>query len=575
MPHACILLSGTENDNAKFLLFQGSIEKQREEAWKKRNVDDPDKVFRFVIDDLGTPPYRGYSTHDVKLYYTNNAHNVFTRDVFLTLRDIEEQIFENEGYQTAYCQLNEGRQCMKPTSILRYFDGSFIGTDPVFNDTEFNNINEVLYKAYTDPRTAEDFKYFLGKGHRVTAHEAFSEVTRTVFPLGFPIENNSTQRDYDVVQQFCGDYFIPEIDDAIKQAEGRFDVVYNSLIIFDLTIIGDVFKDLALALGSITFIFCFMRFVTKSFWITSWAVFSIISCFLITNLIYRVVLDYIYFGYFHMLAIFIILGIGADDFFVYFNAWEASGLKDYPSISHRLSHTFRTASGTMFFTSFTTMMAFFAGGISPLLALRSFGIFTGVLIAVNYLSVILFFPTVVYTHHVYYKGTRCCGCKQKNGEALEIHIKNPTETVMNLPAGNSTIYTETNTAKITRIEIQLKEYKDINIPNGNGAADSLHDAENLKTPPPKKEIPSQCEETIPNHLPGVDTPSQKKENFVTVFFRGPYFRFVTHKYICWVLIGSLLSFVAFCCYSMTNLEVDSEEVRDANFRHSDFVFLSM
>jgi hypothetical protein len=516
-------------------VLQGSVEKQREDAWKMRNVDDPQRVTRFILDDLGTPAYRGYSADDVKLYYTRDGHvgsgarNMFTKELFLTMKEIEAQIFANPLYQANHCQLNERRQCMQPRSVLQYFDGSFSHIDPVFDDKEFDDIPRVLYTAHTNPHTAEGLKYFLGKGYRITESEAFSEVTRTAFPLGWPIENNSTMSDYDVVGHFCIDHFVPEIEDAMKRAEGQFDIVYNSFIIFDFTIMGDVFQDFALAVGSIVFIYCFMRFVTKSFWISSWAVFSIISSFLITNLIYRIVLDYIYFGYFHFIAIFIILGIGADDFFVYFNAWEANGLKDYPSIAHRLSHTFRVASGTMFFTSFTTMMAFFAGGISPILALGSFGIFTGVLILVNYLSVIIFFPTVVYTHHVFYKAKPCCGREETSGSSVA-----------------ESINTSMSTSKSDVVLVEYPGTTENTIVNENNTSTDSHMKSNSVS--------------LPSEEYNQDNTPHRKENFIAAFFRGPYFRFVTHKYIRWVLIGSLLGFVGFCAYSMTNLEVDSEEV---------------
>ncbi len=36
----------------------------------------------------------------------------------------------------------------------------------------------------------------------------------------------------------------------------------------------------------------------------------------------RVILDFRYIGVFHILSVFIILGIGADDVFIFFDAWK-------------------------------------------------------------------------------------------------------------------------------------------------------------------------------------------------------------------------------------------------------------
>lgn len=70
------------------------------------------------------------------------------------------------------------------------------------------------------------------------------------------------------------------------------------------------FLDMLLAFGSLIFIFGFIWFQTKSLWVTGFAVLSIITSFWITNLVYRIVFDYQYFGYLHIIAIFVILGIG-------------------------------------------------------------------------------------------------------------------------------------------------------------------------------------------------------------------------------------------------------------------------
>ena len=531
--------------------LKDTVDKQREDAWMKRDSDDPDKVFRFVLDDLGTPPYRGYSSDDVRLYYTNNKLNVFTAEAFSLMQDIEEQIFNNEMYQEKHCQLTELRQCTKPRSVLRYFDGTYTNIDPVFYDPEFERVNEVIYNAYTNPQTAEDFKYFLGKDAIITDTEVFNNLTRAAFPMGYPLDNNSSKSDYNIIKDFCADYFIPEIDNALEVTKGQaLDVVYVSFIIFDVYIMGDVFKDMALAIGSISFIIIFMRVVTKSFWITLWAVMSIISCFFITNLIYRIILDYIYFGYFHVIAIFIILGIGADDFFVYFNAWEANCGKEYPSMAHRLSDTFRVAAGTMFFTSFTTMMAFFAGGLSPILAMGSFGIFTGVLIAVNYISVIIFFPTVVYTHHVFYKGIKCCGCKQN------VEYDSSDETVLKIQKADSAI---NGGIKVDPIQVAIFSEK----PN---QSDDARPQERLANGTASTICPvNGVAEIRSAGTVHEQELNRQKDNIVTVFFRGPYFRFITHKYVRWVMICGLLSFVGFCGYSLTNLEVDAEEVGGKDF----------
>lgn len=57
--------------------------------------------------------------------------------------------------------------------------------------------------------------------------------------------------------------------------------------------------------------------------------------------------------------------------------------------------TFRRAAKAMVATSSTTSAAFFATGLSTIMPISSFGFFAGILIPMNFLLVITFFPAVL------------------------------------------------------------------------------------------------------------------------------------------------------------------------------------
>jgi hypothetical protein len=46
---------------------------------------------------------------------------------------------------TSYCQTIDGTTCKEPTSLIRYFDGTYASINPIFNDPTFRNIPEVLF----------------------------------------------------------------------------------------------------------------------------------------------------------------------------------------------------------------------------------------------------------------------------------------------------------------------------------------------------------------------------------------------------------------------------------------------
>ena len=101
----------------------------------------------------------------------------------------------------------------------------------------------------------------------------------------------------------------------------------------------------------------------------------------------------------HTLVIFIVLGISADNVFVFIDAWRQSArvgnnlLRD--SKYKRMAYSFRRASRAIAITSSTTAAAFFANFFSPIMPIKSFGIFAGIVVLVNYVLTIMVFPSAV------------------------------------------------------------------------------------------------------------------------------------------------------------------------------------
>ncbi len=252
------------------------------------------------------------------------------------------------------------------------------------------------------------------------------------------------------------------------------------------------------------FIFVFMWFQVGSLWITTWAILSILSSFVITNFIYRVLLDFRYFGVFHVLSVFIVLGIGADDVFVFMDAWKHS--THVTSLVTRLSQVYSHAASAMFVTSFTTIVAFLSSSLSPLLAVSTFGTFSALLVAVNYFSVVLFLPCVVLIHELYIKTRNCSStsCRCRTGPRNAANSSFPccwkTKNTVH-PVGN----------------------------NSNA---------------------------VPNTQP--QTATQKISNFL----RGPYFEyFVCHKQVRWIILLVFAAILAVFLTFATFIKPDEKQVR--------------
>ena len=105
------------------------------------------------------------------------------------------------------------------------------------------------------------------------------------------------------------------------------------------------------------------------------------------------------------MIVYIVLGIAADDIFVFFDAWKQSSHVD-PEIldtpQKRLAYSWRRAVKAMAVTSSTTAVAFFANAFSPLLNIAAFGIFAGIIVPINYFLVVMIFPpaVIIYETHI-------------------------------------------------------------------------------------------------------------------------------------------------------------------------------
>ena len=377
--------------------------KLRADAWKYARENEE------VSQLSGGQLKRGIKYQSVFLVYEGD--NVFTRENLLSLKKYEETLFNLSDYQNELCLLQgtANRTCAKFVSILRFFDGTYAAIDPTFYDPNFDNIVGVLYTATMNKKSNALLKFHLGKDAIISANKVYSPYTRSLLFTGWPLEGYKSNMDgvdeqKEKLDKAMVDTFLDTFNEKYQNGIGEMKFYYFSTSLWTADLQKQVVYDMMLAVASLCFIFLFCWFQTGSLWITSFGIFGIFSSFNITNLLYRIVLDYRYFGVFHVMSIFIILGIGSDNIFVFMDTWKQSAGHKYIDLAHRLSDVYRKSAKTMFVTSITTVVAFLSNAPSPLLSISSFGIFSAVLVFVNYLSVILFFPTVVFCHHLSRKG---------------------------------------------------------------------------------------------------------------------------------------------------------------------------
>jgi len=174
-----------------------------------------------------------------------------------------------------------------------------------------------------------------------------------------------------------------------------------------------VVDDTNYAVFSVMFVFLYLIFHLRSLYLAFIGIAIVLFSFPVTSFLYNGVLGCLYFGSLHNLVIFIVLGIAADDIFVFIDGWRLSkNIKEFGGDLHkRMAYSFRRGARAMAITSSTTSVAFMANVFSPLMPIRGFGIYSGIIVPVNYMLVIMILPPAVIWYERYIDGcitTICC-----------------------------------------------------------------------------------------------------------------------------------------------------------------------
>lgn len=181
-----------------------------------------------------------------------------------------------------------------------------------------------------------------------------------------------------------------------------------------------------------------MFYHTKSLFISITSM-SMIGCSLpITLVLYRNILGITNLSPIHLMVLFVVLGISADNVFVLWDAWRQSNslslLKG--DQKKRMAYTFRRAYKALLATSSTTAFAFLSNGFSTLMPISAYGFFAFIIIPINYMLMIFYYPAylIFYENKVRkiedkclskLKSCCCCLCNTKKKNAKVVNVNKP------------------------------------------------------------------------------------------------------------------------------------------------------
>jgi predicted RND superfamily exporter protein len=189
------------------------------------------------------------------------------------------------------------------------------------------------------------------------------------------------------------------------------------LIYFSTTLIFDVFIQLlaldgSLAIFSMAMVGIYIGVATGSTFLAIVGISEIVLSLPLAWFVLRI-LRIDYFGPLNIMCIFIVAAIGADDIFVFMDAYVQSAYKGSTvncDLETRMSWVYRKSGLAMFITSFTTCAAFLCCLGTPIPSVQGFGVFAALVIAADYLLVMTMFCSSVVVYHNRFEKKPLCGC---------------------------------------------------------------------------------------------------------------------------------------------------------------------
>jgi hypothetical protein len=180
-------------------------------------------------------------------------------------------------------------------------------------------------------------------------------------------------------------------------------------------------SDVLHVVGAVAVVFLTIWSHTGSLFVTAMGMFHVLLAFPSAYTFYTLVLGFEWMPLLNYIGIFVAVGIGADDIFVYTDAWAQGAVLLPPDcpLSDRIAWTLQRAGSAMFLTSFTTSMAFLTNVVNSVVPMQLFGIFMALMVFFDYIYTVTWFPCAVTVYHTYIEHNprfnlrQACGCGRR------------------------------------------------------------------------------------------------------------------------------------------------------------------
>jgi predicted RND superfamily exporter protein len=341
-----------------------------------------------------------WSVHLV-FFASKKGGNIITPEDIEKMNNLKKQVEAMEGY-TDFCTTTYYKgvlQCEEPQSLLPFFFPSHDPTTGVGIPDGKGDKQADLVEALTAVFRQGIYHF---TDERFKPSTPVSEYFRIQFRFGRPVKGFSYSNEREEEQWEKYRTFINSKLSFFKSLDSKeLPVMFGGNSLTDHEILKTVWGDATLAIASLSVVFILMYVSMGSFFPSFMGMLMICFSFPTVYFIFRVILAVDHVGILNVLALFVIIGVGVDDLFVFFNTFQH--YENINDVELRLAETIRHAAKATFITSFTTAASFGINAVSTIPALRFFGIFMGMLVMLNYFMAISWYPAVLVIWEKYWK----------------------------------------------------------------------------------------------------------------------------------------------------------------------------
>jgi len=214
-----------------------------------------------------------------------------------------------------------------------------------------------------------------------------------------------------------------ELEREIESASGgTVRMMLFSAVTLRSQYLGILLVDGVLSVVSLILVWAYMWWTLESAFLASVAMFEIVFSVPVAMSLWTVVLQQ-KIEFYQMLTIYMILGIGADDAFILYDAWSQARFLDDEEVGDdeasrftgRFAWAYRRSFKAMAITTATTCGSFVIGAASPLPQVQAFCVFAAVVVLVDWLFCVSLFASAIVLYEKYLakscgkKAGECCG----------------------------------------------------------------------------------------------------------------------------------------------------------------------